>query len=427
MKNLTAVFSVLIFLTITCCSKNEAIEEVISEPNYLAGYFDRSLSFQRYQGLPPISESWELIDVITDEFDGNTINATKWNDLHPAWSGRRPSQFKRANTTVRNGYLQLKSTSRIDNMSQVNNPNEDIWVDAASMTSKAASAKVGYYYETSFKASALSMTSSFWFRIGKYSEIDVIEHIGYSSIPEDEPDHSYEYAANTHYYGVHNGLDPLPAKYKMSERGRDDFNTYGLWWKDKKTLLFYLNGLQVMQITPRVDFDENLFLIFDTEVFTWAGLPTISSLKDDTKNTMYVDFVRSYKPTSTPTFDSRRIKNGSFEVNGIENWSWKGDVSLNTLTTNLNDGIINVNLKNGGSIIQKVEVNQNQNYTLSWNSKVESGNVRVEIIDIHEKTKSTSSWSSNSLNFNSKEKTNIYLKITASENSNAFLDAFKLQ
>lgn len=376
--------------------------------------------------MPPISESWELVDIISDEFDGNKINSTKWNDLHPVWKGRTPSNFKRENTTVGDGYLQLKSTSRIDNMSEVADPKNDIWVDAASMTSKAASAKVGYYYESSFKASALSMTSSFWFRIGKFSEIDVIEHIGYSSDPEQESKHSYEYAANTHYYGIHDGLDPLPAKYKMGERGRDDFNTYGLWWKDEKTLLFYLNGLQIMQITPRVDFDEDLFLIFDTEVFTWAGLPTISSLKDNTKNTMYVDFVRSYKKTNS-VFNSGLIKNGSFEKNGIENWFWKGDVSLNTLTTNLSDGIININLKNGASIIQKVKVNANKNYNLSWNSKVEFGNVKVEIIDIDENVKSKSSWTSNSLNFSSKEKTNVYLRITASKNSNIFLDAFKIQ
>ena len=32
-----------------------------------------------------------------------------------------------------------------------------------------------------------------------------------------------------------------------------------------------------------------------TEVFKWNGLPLIENLNDPNKNTMYVDFVRSYK------------------------------------------------------------------------------------------------------------------------------------
>lgn len=81
-------------------------------------------------------------------------------------------------------------------MSQVTDPEKDIWVDAASMTSKAASAKVGYYYEASFKAADLSMTSSFWFRLGDYSEIDVIEHVGHASNGSDDT-MAYNYSCNT--------------------------------------------------------------------------------------------------------------------------------------------------------------------------------------------------------------------------------------
>ncbi len=34
---------------------------------------------------------------------------------------------------------------------------------------------------------------------------------------------------------------------------------------------------------------------FDTELFTWDGLPTIESLKDPPRNTMRVEWVRAWK------------------------------------------------------------------------------------------------------------------------------------
>jgi hypothetical protein len=38
-----------------------------------------------------------------------------------------------------------------------------------------------------------------------------------------------------------------------------------------------------------------MYLFFDTEVFTWYGLPTVASLKDPNLNTMLVDWVRAWK------------------------------------------------------------------------------------------------------------------------------------
>jgi len=42
-------------------------------------------------------------------------------------------------------------------------------------------------------------------------------------------------------------------------------------------------------------FDEPQYLFFDTEVFTWDGLPTIESLQDPARNTMQVDWARGWK------------------------------------------------------------------------------------------------------------------------------------
>lgn len=253
---------------------------------------------------PQLTESkqWQVVDELTDEFNQTVLDTQKWDDYHPHWSGRAPSAFKKGNCYVQDGQLLLRSTLKTL-PSKVNDPYQDIWVNSAACVSKKKQAKPGYYYEARIKASSLSMTSSFWFRVGQYSEIDVIEHIGNPSVESRQADLPYQYHANTHYYGAAKGRKPLANEYKMSTRGRDEFHVYGFWWKDPNTLWFYHNDKKVMEIKPRVPFSEPLKMIFDTEVFPWAsagvpniGLPKVENLNDPHKNVMRVDWVRTYQP-----------------------------------------------------------------------------------------------------------------------------------
>ena len=247
------------------------------------------------QPLAPQGFKWELEKELSDEFNQGTLDTEKWNDSHPGWRGRTPSHFKRENVSVADGMLQLKSTSMVDSKDEVKDTINDAWINSAAVSSKKRIAQPGWYYETRMKASNISMTSSFWFRMGDYSEIDVIEHIGNPTNP-DRLLVDYNYGCNSHVYGSKKDQGfSIGDRFTMPTRGADEFHVYGLWWKDPNTLLFYHNGVLVMQVTPAVPFEENLHMIWDTEAFKWQGYPTIESLKDDTKNTMYVDYVRTYK------------------------------------------------------------------------------------------------------------------------------------
>ena len=252
---------------------------------------------------PPAGKAWQKVDALSDEFTGNSINANKWFDYHPFWTGRAPSKFKRGNAFVRNGFLVLRNTSRIDRMNQVNAPFSDIWIDAAAVVSKEQVAQPGWYYECRMKASDTAMSSSFWFRVGKFSEIDVIEHWGRATSNANvERRTSFEYGCNTHLYGPLAGPPSLGDKWQMPRRGRDGFENYGLWWKSPTDLRFYYNGREVMQVTPRAPFTEKLRMIFDTEALApnFVGLPTIASLKDNNRNSMSVDWVRTYRLVDAP-------------------------------------------------------------------------------------------------------------------------------
>ena len=247
------------------------------------------------QPLAPEGQKWVLVKELSDEFNQESLDQDKWNDSHPRWKGRTPSHFLSENTWVGEGMAHLRSNSRVEAMDEVGDSIRDVWVNSAALSSKKRLAQPGWYYEARMKASDISMTSSFWFRMGDYSEIDVIEHLGNPTFRKD-PLVEYSYGCNTHVYGEkRNEGFSIGDHHHMSTRGADEFHTYGFWWKDPETLMFYHNGILVMEVRPAVPFEENLHMIFDTEVFKWHGLPTIESLQDDSRNTMLVDYVRTFK------------------------------------------------------------------------------------------------------------------------------------
>jgi len=101
---------------------------------------------------------------------------------------------------------------------------------------------------------------------------------------------------NTHYYP--DGWDhdrKTPVQWAMPSGSAETFHRYGMWWVDENTVRFYHDGEQVAEVETGGPFLEPMYLFFDTEVFTWEGLPTIESLQDESANTMLVDWVRAWR------------------------------------------------------------------------------------------------------------------------------------
>jgi hypothetical protein len=234
---------------------------------------------------------WEPIPELSDEFNGKRLDETKWLDYHPYWKGRAPSRFDPENVSVSEGNLQLRSVPLVDDLSAVEDPEQNVWVGAACVASRAPTASYGYY-EARFKASALSMTSSFWFQ-GTYSEIDVVEQMG---APAKDPQQRTWMRMNTHYYP--DGWDKdrkTPVNWQMPSGAADEYHVYGMWWRDAETVWMYHDGEKVAEIRFGGPFEEPMYLFFDTEVFVWEGLPTLASLRDPELNTMQVDWVRAWR------------------------------------------------------------------------------------------------------------------------------------
>ena len=239
---------------------------------------------------PPPGKAWRLQPRLSDEFGGGALDRGKWLNYHPYWAGREPSRFDTANVAVGDGLLRLRAVPAVDALEQVGDPEKDVWVLSSAVASTEPLASYGYY-EARFKASSLSMTSSFWLQ-GRYSEIDVVEQVG---APRDHPDHAGLMLMNTHYYkdGWENDV-ATPRRWRMPYASAEAFHVYGAWWRDEDTVVFYHDGVAVDSVKTGGAFDEPMYLFLDTEVFVWEGLPSVESLNDPGRNAMQVDWVRSW-------------------------------------------------------------------------------------------------------------------------------------
>ena len=241
---------------------------------------------------PPRGAHWVPVPALTDEFGGRRLDPAKWQPRHPYWAGREPSRFAPENVSVGDGQLRLRSTpATVAGPGAVSDPQTDVWVSAACVASRAPIAGPGYY-EARVKASHLPMTSSFWLQ-GRFSEIDVVEQIGASTV---NPAQGGFMLMNTHYFADGWAHDKAtPQRWRMATGAADAYHVYGVWWKDTRTLWFYCDGVKVASVTTGGAFTEPMWLFFDTEVFRWEGLPTVSALSDPARNTMHVDWVRAWR------------------------------------------------------------------------------------------------------------------------------------
>jgi len=111
----------------------------------------------------PDGYAWKVIPELSDEFTGTNLDERKWLPQAPDWKGREPSVFDPSNVSVKDGMLQLRNTTRLKTLDGLKNPEKDVWVQSACVSSSRPIASYGYY-AARMKASRICMTSSFWFQ-----------------------------------------------------------------------------------------------------------------------------------------------------------------------------------------------------------------------------------------------------------------------
>jgi hypothetical protein len=126
---------------------------------------------------PPKEGKWQPIAELTDEFEGQKLDVTKWHDHNPTWKGRKPGLFSKDNVSVHDGKLHL--TARAEDLPDL--PQGYHTFTTAAVKSKA---KVLYgYFEIKCRPMDSRASSAFWFYAQDsdkkstkwWTEIDVFE------------------------------------------------------------------------------------------------------------------------------------------------------------------------------------------------------------------------------------------------------------
>ena len=76
--------------------------------NYCTTDAQHSPTFNGGQDPKPKAKKWVLVEQLSDEFEGDTLDESKWKNTNPkGWKGRAPGIFKKDVVSVADGQLRL--------------------------------------------------------------------------------------------------------------------------------------------------------------------------------------------------------------------------------------------------------------------------------------------------------------------------------
>jgi len=233
---------------------------------------------------------WVKSEAMSDEFQGDKLDAARWTLGMEWWKGRQPALFSEKNVTVSDGKLHL--TMRKEKV-----PAEMEKLGYKDYTSAAlhTKARSSYgYYEVKAKPMNSAGSSSFWFQQdetpGWGTEIDVFE-IGGKAKGFEHKYHMTLHVTQTPQEKKHWSVGGV---WESPWRLADDYHVYGFDW-GKEELKFYVDGVLVRSV-ENTHWHQPLYLIFDSETMPgWFGMPD----DGDLPSTFSIEYVRAWKKGAT--------------------------------------------------------------------------------------------------------------------------------
>jgi len=232
---------------------------------------------------PLRSGQWAPVPELTDEFDGDKLDSSKWFDRDPSWKGRQPGLYSPKNVTVSDGDLLL--TARLEEVT--NAPDGYHTFTTAAVKSKAS---VLYgYFEARCQPMRSHASSGFWFNGGGkdwWTEIDVFE------VGPVGPKHGKTVYSSAHVFrapGLQKSFSK-PHGYTPPFDISGDYHTYGLLW-DPERIVWYVDGVETRKL-ENTHWHRPFQLNLNSETKpNWFGLPDQSELP----GTFKVDYVRAWR------------------------------------------------------------------------------------------------------------------------------------
>jgi beta-porphyranase len=280
------------------CKKEESVSPVVE--------MEKQPFFVEGNDPKPAGKNWKGIDLLSDDFEGSTLNEKKWqkepvgNDWN--WIGRPPGLFKTDNVVVKDGKLNV-TVGKLDNPVEVNG---NKFLYQGGIVRAINPGQVGYYYECRMKANKTEMSSTFWL-MSKYDcekklELDIQECVGRTT--EETASWAKKWNKIFHSNTIHRQTDCLPKPVQIQGQTTPEtenwvrFYVYGAWWKSPDEIQFFLDGKYVYSIKPNVAWDRPAFLHMAIETYDWNPVPADGGMVArgtwEERTTQY-DWVRAWK------------------------------------------------------------------------------------------------------------------------------------
>ncbi|MEM6831057.1 MAG: carbohydrate-binding domain-containing protein, partial [Bacteroidota bacterium] len=261
----------------------------------------------------PNGKKWAKIENMSDEFDCDSLDPIKWSVNSTGWKGRPPGRFLNNNFEVSGGDLQLIASVLEEPFPVENAQPNDLfknWTHGGVLVTSNDKATYGYF-ETRMKANKTFMSSTFWLINSRgegkncdkrVTELDITETVGWNSGNRNNVFNTMgQMNSNTHSRQTSCEDTPVGSKGGKTNLGGanafENYHTYGVWWKSKDELLFYLDNEYQYSITPPADFDLAMYLRLVVETYNWNPPNPGDDGMDGTlaDRTTYYDWTRSWK------------------------------------------------------------------------------------------------------------------------------------
>lgn len=301
------------------------------------------------------TKGWSLIEAASDEFNGTSLDATKWNN--GIWYDVSTDlAFKDSNVTVSDGNLELHA--------RVENHNGKAYT-IGSVESKFEVPGVNSYVEVRAKLldSRANVLSAIWMQSSPLTnasnpnpEIDIHESFDYFSY--EQALHTWKISPDFHWRHGHHvwstGVD-------MSQ----DYHVYGLE-REGKTLRFYFDGQLAWETTQSeesfAEMSRHLVLSLEGHL----GKPNSQFLPSK----FMIDYVRTYYRNDLTLGPN----NGTYKI-----VNRKSGLALNVPSASLTNGTQLIQWPYEGGNHEKWSIRQNPDLTYTIEN-VNSG----KVIDVHE-------------------------------------------
>ncbi|MTI29350.1 glycoside hydrolase family 16 protein, partial [Xanthovirga aplysinae] len=279
---LTATFIGLLFFS---CNKDEKVDEV-----------EQTIDEEEVVEEPTTDES-EYVLVWSDEFDGTTLDQTKWSyllgdgtsfGLPSGWGNNELQYYTNQNATVNAGTLKI--TAKEESMggknytsTRLESKNKGDWTYGKFEARMRL--PIGQGIWPAFWMLPTDNVYGGWPQSG---EIDIMEYLGHQpNVVHGTVHYGLPWPDNSHYGN--------PYRIITSDFNQD-FHIFGIEWEPEE-IRWYVDGIHYSTVNPTTigenwPFDQNFHLLLNLAVGgDWPGNPDASTVFPQT---LEVDYVRVY-------------------------------------------------------------------------------------------------------------------------------------